>query len=224
MVPSAAISDRPAESSPGTGGARFEQKRGPVRRILRGVVWRIIWLTHIHVFRAISPKENGGNPAGFQLLRLQTGNDPQPAEDAMIAAGEAPGLAAERLQRGDQFFAWQQAGKVVCFGWVTYKQRQIGVVTFAPHPGRAYLYNFHTLQDFRGRTLYPQLLKAITSQLTLEQRHDVIIDVNSRNRASLRGIEKAGFHLVGRISWLTLLRHWNLTLSRIRLDDVPPIN
>jgi RimJ/RimL family protein N-acetyltransferase len=141
----------------------------------------------------------------------------------MRAAGEPENLVEARFREGDLFFGWMQGPTVVSFGWVTLSDRQIGRSIVPAAPGWAFLYNFYTNPDFRGQGLYPQLLTAIVKSLTKIHRHVVIIDVNSRNKASLRGIEKAGFIPVGSTAWTTVLRLWTCSHSPLRFDRVPPI-
>ncbi len=54
-----------------------------------------------------------------------------------------------------------------------------------------------TFPEFRGRGLYPAALRAIQRDLTERAFHRCFICVRSDNTASIRGIEKAGFHKVG---------------------------
>jgi RimJ/RimL family protein N-acetyltransferase len=56
-----------------------------------------------------------------------------------------------------------------------------------------------TLPPFRGRGLYPKALKAVVRYLAQQGLHRVFISVQEDNQASIRGIEKAGFKLVGEI-------------------------
>jgi ribosomal protein S18 acetylase RimI-like enzyme len=58
---------------------------------------------------------------------------------------------------------------------------------------------------FRGRGIYPTMLKHIASTLgDHDGIHRVFIDCRSWNYPSIRGIEKAGFHLIGRAFCIAL--------------------
>jgi len=140
------------------------------------------------------------------------------AKEAMRAAGEPNGLVAPRLARGDEFFGWLLDGRVVTFGWVTCQDRTVGTFQLAEVAGRAFLYNFHTLEAYRGRGLYPALLLAMRHVLGRERVTEFVIDVNARNTASARGIEKSGFVLAAYVSFLTLFSRWRCLGRRTVLD------
>jgi len=150
-------------------------------------------------------------PDGLTLVRVAGQADAAHehiVEDAMIAALEPGGLAAPRLAHGDEFFGWQTGGRVVSFGWVTYKDRMLGPVRVAEAKGRAFLYNFHTLKEFRGRGLYPAILLTMRFVLGCEQVTEFVIDVNVRNVASVKGIHKGGFVPVAQVAYFTFFTHW----------------
>lgn len=56
-----------------------------------------------------------------------------------------------------------------------------------------------TLPAFRGRGLYPGVLRTIAQFLTQEGFRRVFVCVHEANTSSIRGIEKAGFKRVGRV-------------------------
>jgi RimJ/RimL family protein N-acetyltransferase len=143
-------------------------------------------------------------------------------EEAMRAAGEPNDLAAPRLAHGDEFFGWLVEGEVVSFGWVTYRDRTIGPVRLTEAPGRAFLYNFHTQDGYRGRGLYPALLLAMRCSLGREQVTELVIDVNLHNTASIRGIEKAGFVPVANITYFTIFSCWSFSLKQTVINRACP--
>jgi RimJ/RimL family protein N-acetyltransferase len=136
------------------------------------------------------------------------------AEEAMRAAGEPDGLVAPRLANGDEFLGWLVGDRVASFGWVTYQDRTVGPIRLAKASGRAFLYNFHTLEEYRGRRFYPALLLAMRHVLGREKVTEFVIDVDVRNTASARGIEKGGFVLAGQVAFLTLFSRWSCFGSR----------
>jgi GNAT superfamily N-acetyltransferase len=158
-------------------------------------------------------------PEGFGLFRIKgEGAEHDLAERAMRVAGEPDGLVTPRFAQGDEFFCWTSRGEVASFGWVTYRGRVVGGLRLAEAPGRAFLYNFYTLERYRGRGLYPALLLAILSSLRREQITEAIIDVSIRNKSSVKGIDKAGFSPIAQVVHLTLFRHWSLPLRRSVVD------
>jgi len=180
-------------------------------RIVRGVLWRVARRTRLMVLRAPPNDFDAPCPEDCALVRV-VGTAPAAgrdlAEAAMRAAGEPSGLVAPRLARGDEFFGWLVGGQVVGFGWVTYQNRRLGPIQLAEATGRAFLYNFHTLEEYRGRRLYPALLLAVRHVLGLEKIIEFVIDVDVRNMASARAIEKGGFVPAAQVVFLTLFAHW----------------
>jgi len=160
-------------------------------------------------------------PEGCALVRVAgtaSSADHDLAEETMRAAGEPIGLVAPRLAHGDEFFGWMIGGRVVSFGWVTYQDRTVGPFQLAEVSGRAFLYNFHTLEEYRGRRLYPALLLAMRHILGREKVTEFVIDVDARNTASARGIEKGGFVPAAQVAFLTLFARWRCLGSRTAIE------
>lgn len=191
-------------------------------RIAQGIQWRLARQIRIVILRASRSDSDVVSPEGCTLVRIVGAAQDNPhnacIEYAMRDAGEPDGLAPPRLAHGDEFFGWQTGGKVVCFGWVTYRDRTVGLTRLSDMPKRVFLYNFYTLEKYRGKGLYPALLLAIRYILGRADFCDFIIDVNVQNTASVRGIEKAGFHPVARITYLTILDRWCCRPKRTILD------
>lgn len=70
-------------------------------------------------------------------------------------------------------------------------------------PGAAYLAGFHVLDSARGQGLYPLLLNTMCRDAAASGRTSYV-DVSPDNRASIRGLEKAGFRRVGELRTLTI--------------------
>jgi GNAT superfamily N-acetyltransferase len=160
-------------------------------------------------------------PEGCALARVAgtaSTADQDLVNEALRAAGEPNGLVAPRLAHGDEFFGWLSDGRIVSFGWVTYQDRTVGPFRLAEVSGRAFLYNFHTLEEYRGRGLYPALLLAMRHVLGREKVSEFVIDMEARNTASARGIEKGGFVLVAEVAFLTLFTRWRCLGRRTVLE------
>jgi hypothetical protein len=186
-------------------------------RVFRGVLWRLVRRSRLMVLRAPSNEFGQACPEGCTFVRVRStasAPDRDLAEAAMQAAGEPIGLVGPRLAHGDEFFGWLMGNRVVSFGWVTYQGRTVGSIPLAEASGRAFLYNFHTLEGYRGRRLYPALLLAIRHRLGIENVAEFVIDVDLRNTASTRGIEEGGFVPVAQIAFLTLFARWRCLGSR----------
>jgi hypothetical protein len=166
-----------------------------------------------------APRRHFGPPCpdGCVLARVAaaaSAADQDLAKEAMRSAGEPDGLVAARLAHGDEFFGWLLDGRVVSFGWVTCRGRTVGPFQLAEVSGRAFLYNFYTLECYRGQRLYPALLLAMRHVLGLENVTEFVIEVDLRNAASTRGIEKGGFVLAAQVAFLTLFSRWRCLGSR----------
>ena len=187
-------------------------------RIIRGVFWWLLRRNRLTILAASPEDSDPTEPAGFSRVRIGPG---APASrPGLVRAGHAGRGGGARFggapaADGDEFFGWMIDGRVVSFGWVTYRDRRIGPVPLKDAPGRVFLYNFYTLDVHRGRDLYPALLRTMRRELGREGAIEFIIDVNDRNVASARGIEKAGFAAVTRITYHTLLNFWDWT---VRVD------
>lgn len=86
------------------------------------------------------------------------------------------------------------------FGWMAIENAKIGELNHEftlPH-GNRYLWNFRTLEAFRGLGIYPALLQYILQNGGKGASRFWIIHA-PENRASLKGITKAGFEYVGRL-------------------------
>jgi GNAT superfamily N-acetyltransferase len=88
-------------------------------------------------------------------------------------------------------------GEPAGYGWLARRSGGIDELDFGFEvpPGNGYLWDFVTLPQARGRGVYPHLLQAIVAQAADVERF--WIGYEERNLASARGIEKAGFRLVG---------------------------
>lgn len=87
------------------------------------------------------------------------------------------------------------------FGWVASGKARVGELNheFILPLGHGYLWNFRTLQEFRGLGIYPQLLQQII--LTEQPKTESLWIMHApENTASQRGIQKAGFQLIGKVS------------------------
>ena len=190
-------------------------------RIFRGLLGRIARRTRVMVLWA--PRKDFGPacPVGCALVRVAgaaSAADQDLAKEAMRAAGEPNGLVAPRLAHGDEFFGWLLDGRVVSFGWVTRQDRTVGRIRLAKASGRAFLYNFYTLDCYRGQRLYPALLLAMRHVLGRENVTEFVIEVDVRNTASARGLEKGGFVPAAQVAFLTLFTRWRCLSSRTILE------
>jgi len=119
--------------------------------------------------------------------------------------------AAESLKRGDDIFIGSLEGKVVLYGWVAYKQMDLGFKDFSNLPaGTAYVYKVHTTKQFRRRGYFSKFFKFIHSYLGKKGYQAVLTVVNNNNLPSIKAHLKLGFKPFGRIISITFLGiHYN---------------
>jgi GNAT superfamily N-acetyltransferase len=136
-------------------------------------------------------------------------------DDLLLARlmGAEEAEVRERRAAGHQPWLAQVEAEPVGWGWAGTSAFSIGElnIDFALPPGNHYLWDFVTLPPWRGRGIYPSLLQAI---LTRGEAERFWIGHDWDNRASARGIAKAGFARVGAA--------WHLADGRHALaPDVP---
>ena len=71
--------------------------------------------------------------------------------------------------------------------------------------GDIFLYDCHTEADQRGRNIYPAALAHTLRAFQRPGHASAFIRVRADNHASIRGIEKAGFHLCGSAHHVSIL-------------------
>jgi ribosomal protein S18 acetylase RimI-like enzyme len=118
-----------------------------------------------------------------------------------------------RLQSGRRCFAGCLDQSVVCWGWVSRGEEQIGEMKaqFRMKPSEAYIWDCVTLPDYRRQGLYSSLLGHMLKELQREAwsksgygANRVWIGSNLENRPSIRGFERAGFQPVIRVLFLNI--------------------
>lgn len=107
-----------------------------------------------------------------------------------------PILTARLAADNDAFVAFL-ADEPVAYGWLARRSGGIEELdySFDLPAGDGYLWDFATLPAWRGRGVYPHLLQAIVRQEPAVERF--WIGYQAHNQASARGIQKAGFRVIG---------------------------
>jgi GNAT superfamily N-acetyltransferase len=106
----------------------------------------------------------------------------------------------KRLANDHVAFAAYINDQPAAFGWMAGSKAKIGELNhemILPE-GNRYLWNFRTLEAFRGLGIYPVLLQFIM-QYEAAKAHRFWIIHAPENKASLNGIIKAGFQFVGKL-------------------------
>ena len=103
-----------------------------------------------------------------------------------------------RLANGHVAFIAYVNNQPAAFGWMATEKAKIGELNheITLPEGNRYLWNFRTLEAFRGLGIYPALLQyIIKSHFETSDRFWIIHA--PENKSSLSGIIKAGFQFVG---------------------------
>jgi GNAT superfamily N-acetyltransferase len=106
-----------------------------------------------------------------------------------------------RMASGHRLYVGYLGAAAVTYGWVATQSANIGELRaqFAITDSDRYLWDFATHPTFRGRGLYPRLLRAI---IEAEGARRFWIINAPENLPSDSGIRKAGFTSVGHLSFL----------------------
>jgi len=146
----------------------------------------------LHTWRLGDPQPPLPHPLGFAA---------GPTDDdglvARLAGLDRATVRARRRAGHRPYVAWLD-GTPVAYGWSAGRRASIGEigVRLALRPGAHYLWDFATLPAWRGRGVYPALLRAIVAHETPEAER-FLIGHRASNLTSRRGIEKAGFRELG---------------------------
>lgn len=103
----------------------------------------------------------------------------------------------------DLYIAVSDTGVIQHVSWVYYEKDPNRIVKLGP--GQAEIKYCLTIPEFRGRGIYPRVLKTIVSRLAEQEIRRVFICVKADNHASLRGVEKAGFTQVDRVRLIKVM-------------------
>ncbi len=106
----------------------------------------------------------------------------------------------KRLANDNKAFVAYINDQPASFGWLARDKAKIGELNheFILPQGNRYLWNFRTLEAYRGQGIYPALLQHILQNGDPEANRFWIIHA-PENKASLKGIQKAGFEYVGKL-------------------------
>lgn len=107
---------------------------------------------------------------------------------------------AKRLANDNLAFVANVNNQPAAFGWMARDNVRIGELNheFILPTGNRYLWNFRTMEAYRGLGIYPALLQYILQNGDVEAKRFWIIHA-PENNASLKGIQKAGFEYVGKL-------------------------
>jgi GNAT superfamily N-acetyltransferase len=136
-------------------------------------------------------------------IKLPVGLQIQECTDTALLAQMGSTTEEEvikRLANDHVAFVAYMHGEPAAFGWMARGKAQIGELNheLILPIGNRYLWNFRTIETYRGLGIYPALLRYII-QYEAEKASRFWIIHAPENKASLKGIQKAGFQYVGKL-------------------------
>ncbi|MFA5173820.1 MAG: peptidoglycan bridge formation glycyltransferase FemA/FemB family protein [Candidatus Pacearchaeota archaeon] len=101
----------------------------------------------------------------------------------------------ERFDEGHQCFIYLFNNKLAHYSWVSFEEMNILEVNakIPLQSGEAVIYDCYTNKEFRNKGIYSAMLTKIKDYLMQKNFVKSYIYVESNNKASINGIEKAGF-------------------------------
>ncbi len=166
---------------------------------LKRLFQKVICLHHDLVFiKDLDGKIDSVNcdlMADFAELKIQ---DISRLEQAMKFAGEfRPGMLQQRFRDNEIVWAVIKDERIVHYGFVTFQTRWLDIVEqdFTLKDKEAFIYNCHTLKDWRGRGFFTCSLMEMLRRLSDLGMKRCYIDADARNKPSIRAIYSAGFQL-----------------------------
>ena len=134
----------------------------------------------------------------------------------LITDVQGESLTARRFERGEKCFVALEDGKAVSYIWGA--RGVVGVEEIdravKPDAKEIYLYDAFTLEPWRGRNLYPAVLRRALEYAEGLGLTRSLIFVEAKNTPSRRGVDKAGF-----IQFQTLYHNRFFVFSRSNLSD-----
>jgi GNAT superfamily N-acetyltransferase len=104
-----------------------------------------------------------------------------------------------RYEQGHQLYVACIGNEIVAWGWAASERADIGElgISMTMPPANRYLWDFVTLPEWRGQGIYGWIIQAMLHDQADADRFWIGHDYD--NRASGKGILRAGFYLVGEL-------------------------
>jgi len=137
-----------------------------------------------------------------------------------------------RIQNGNHAYVAFIEETPVAYGWVATQNAGVREIqlSFTLPPRNSYLWDFQTLPEWRGRSVYPHFLQAILRQETSRVERFWIL-YKSGEIAAEKSIRKAGFLFLGylvftedRVSGITLFNDSNRAHIGATVLNLPVAN
>lgn len=126
------------------------------------------------------------------------------------------GEISRRQQLGDACYLVFMGDRCVHYSWMTQQYRKITEIGFDAtlKDNDVWIYDCYTTPEYRGQSIYPQVLTRILEDARDRDSELVWIDVEASNDSSIRGMLKAGFLAVAHLEKRTLFSRFVLSRKK----------
>ncbi len=103
-----------------------------------------------------------------------------------------------RFARGDRLFGAFDGDRLMAYAWLAIGGEWLTTIEreFRVGDREVYVYNVRTLPPYRGRGIFPSIIRVAVPRLLSQGCARLVTVVEARNAPSIRAFEKAGFHRV----------------------------
>lgn len=115
-----------------------------------------------------------------------------------------------RFQNRNVCHGFYLGDRLATIGWSSADYLELDSNLHFPCPGAVGLFDFYTFDEFRSRGFYTNALTQLANVMRDKGFTSAYISVDPGNLVSIKGIERAGFQQLLRIT-----RHWRLGVSTI---------
>jgi len=102
----------------------------------------------------------------------------------------------KRMERGDSCYIGFSDSVPCHYSWVMHSGNTMNIFSagkkFNVSDDMAWIFDCRTNDNYRGKSIYPHVINLISNNL-ISQGKIVFIDTTTDNKASVKGISKAGF-------------------------------
>jgi GNAT superfamily N-acetyltransferase len=178
-------------------------RKSGIKSAIRKIKQRVYYVHHALLFSKEGPFPRFELPPKVQIRVIPPEAGKQNRQE-LIEAGIGTDIL--NFDRGAICYIAYVEGQFAGIGWRFQESRLLRRLKLNEYG--IYLGGFFVRKPFRGRGLYPLLLRIICNE-SLSSDQIALVEVSEQNHASLRGLAKAGFTLKGRLH-VTALAGWTI--------------
>lgn len=156
------------------------------------------------------PADPAGLPATLRIERLRSERDLSARDLEAVTSFWNPELAQrsihERFEKGASLWVIRSGEDLAGFGW-TLRGSTMEPYFFPLRPDDMHFFDFHVLEEYRGRGLNPLLVSGMLRRLADEGMSRAFIEAAEWNRAQLSSLRKTPFLRLGLARLRTVFGH-----------------